>query len=220
MKGPGFHLSLNLRRASCQACRPSEDVIARCRDRIDEYWRGVDEEDDDEDKSSSLFWELVSALAISGPKAEVRRRLGRLCFFAARRALPCWEIYCDGDGPRRAIEAVGRDLDGGRQIDPGDDLCIAAAPSYRGDPIDDCRFSDTSCAAQSAAHAAYYLARGDLDDAYFCVGYADMAFDDSPLGEGGSPGNGCFDFAVPIAFEGREMTAAEREGCGDMMSNT
>ena len=65
--------------------------------------------------------------------------------------------------------------------------------------------------SQSAAHAAYYLARGDIRDVYDCVGYADMAFDQSPLSEMDHFREWMLQFAVPIAFEGREMTAGERE---------
>ena len=179
-----------------------EDAIAQCRDQIDGCWGYVDEDEDDPSRLSGPLWSLVDALTKAGPETEARRRLGRLVFFAARRALTCWELYCDSDGPRRAVEAVGHDLDGGRKIEPGDDLCIAVAPAYRGDPIDDCRFCDTSCASQSAAHAAYYLARGDIRDVYDCVGYADMAFDQSPLAEMDHFREWVLEFAVPIAFEG------------------
>lgn len=188
-----------------------EEAIEQCRSRIDEHWGDVDTDDDEAVKDSSPLWHLVLAFGGSGPGDVARLRLTRLAFFAARRALTCWGLYCDGDGPRRAVEAVGRSLDGGGADAPWDGLSVAAAPSYKGHPIVDCRSCDTSCAAEAAAHAALFVRGGDTDDAYRCCVYADMAFDQSPLGEGDHFREWLLDVAVPAAYEGREMTASERE---------
>jgi hypothetical protein len=187
------------------------EATEECRSRIDEHWGDVDTDDDEAVKASSPLWHLVRALGDSGPAGGTHLRLARLALFAARRALTCWELYCDGDGPRRAVEAVGRYLEGGGADEDWDDLAVAATPSYKGHPIGDCRFCDTSCAAESAAHAALVVRGGDTDDAYRCLAYADMAFDQSPLGEGDHFREWLLDVAVPAAFEGREMTASERE---------
>ena len=178
---------------------------------IDEHWGDVGTDDDKAVKASSPLWHLMRALGKSGPGDVARRRLARLALFAARRALACWELYCDEDRPRRAVEAVGRHLDGGAAAAPWDEFSIAAGPAYRGRPITDCRFCDTSCAAESAAHAALFVRGGDIDDAYRCVGYADMAFDQSPLREEDHFREWLLDVAVPAAFEDREMTATEQE---------
>jgi hypothetical protein len=188
-----------------------EDAIKECRLRIAEYWMWGGTDDDDAVDPSCPLWRLVDSLRNSGPDDEARRRPARLAFFAARRALTCWELHCDGDDPRRAVEAVGRYLAGDRVVGPWSDLCVPAAPAYLGNPISDCRFCDTSCAAQAAAHAAQYIAGGTIVDAYRGVGYADMAFDESPLCEEDHFREWLLDFAVPIAYEGREMTAIERE---------
>jgi hypothetical protein len=87
------------------------------------------------------------------------------------------------------------------------DLSVAAAPSFRGRLIGDCRLCDTSC----AAHAVLFIRGSEIDDAYRCCVYADMAFDQSPLGGEERFREWLLDFAVSAAFEGREMTANERE---------
>jgi hypothetical protein len=109
------------------------------------------------------------------------------------------------------VEAVGRWI-GGEEPDANwDDLSVAAAPSHKGIPITDCRFSDTSCAAEAAAHAVLFIRGSDIDDAYRSTVYADMAFDQSPFAESDHFREWLLDFAVPAAFEGREMTSDERE---------
>ena len=161
---------------------------------------------------SSPLWHLIDALA-AGPTDLVRLRLAWIALFAARRALACWELYCDGDGPRRATEAVARRLGGERAgADPGwRSLAAVAVPAYRGKPITDCRWCDTSCAAEAAAHAARFVACGDIDDAYSCVAYADTAFNQSPLIEEDHFQRWLLDVAVPAAHEIRELTLVERE---------
>jgi hypothetical protein len=187
------------------------DAVEQCRSRIDEHWGDVGTNDDEAIKASSPLWRLIESLGTSGPEEEARRRLARLASFAARRVLACWELYCDGDGPRRAVEAVDRWIGGEGSDFPSDTLSIAAAPAYQGRPITDCRFCDTSRASQAAAHAVLYAAGGDIDDAYRCAVSADMAFDQSPLGEEDHFREWLLDYAVPIAYEGREMTPEERE---------
>lgn len=192
-----------------------EEAVERCRSRIDEHWGDVDTDDDESVKATSPMWHLVQALGDSGPADVARMRLARLAAFSARRALTCWELYCDEDGPRRAVGAVIQSIDGGRADAPWDDYMVAAAPAYRGRPIVDCRFCDTSCAAEAAAHAALFLRGGDIDDAYRGLAYADMAFDQSPFAETDHFREWLLGFAVPAAFEGREMTATEREALRD-----
>jgi hypothetical protein len=191
---------------------PSEirAAIAECRLRIDEYWGDPGTDDDPADPSCPL-WRLVNALGTSGRDDQGRHRLARLAFFAARRALACWEFHCDGDGPQRAVEAVGRYLAGDRSVGPWNELCRPAAPSYRRELIFDCRFSDTSVAAAAAAHAAQYVAAGVIEDAYRGVANADLAYDESPLAEVDHFREWLLEFAVPIAYEERDMTPAERE---------
>jgi hypothetical protein len=89
-----------------------EAAIEQCRSRIDEHWGDVDSDDDEAVKASSPLWRLVESLGSSGPADVARLRLARLAYFAALRALSCWEVYCDGDVPRRALEAVGRWIGG------------------------------------------------------------------------------------------------------------
>src|SRR6478672_2156051 len=48
---------------------------------------------------------LVKAFEAAGA-ADAHCRLCWLVMFTARRALPCWELYCDGDQPQRTVEVI------------------------------------------------------------------------------------------------------------------
>lgn len=188
------------------------EAVLRCWARIDQDWGDVGTDDDEAVKPSNPIWRLIEVLA-AGPVDLARPRLAHVALFASRRALACWELYCDGDGPHRAIEAVARWIVGDGDETDADwaGLSVPACPSHRGELITDCRACDTSCAAESAARAARFIPSGDINDVYQCVMYADMAFDQSPLGD-----KDCFrcwllDIAIPAAFEIRELTLEERE---------
>ncbi len=189
-----------------------EEAVARCRSSIDEHWGDVGTNDDQAVKLSSPLWRLIEALA-ADPGELAQSRLAHIALFASRRALACWELYCDGDGPQRAIEAVAGWISGDRDGADSDwsRLSVAAVPAYRGKRITDCRFCDTSCAAEAAAHAARFVPSNDCDDAYRCVMFADMAFDQSPLVEADHFRHWLLDIAVPAAFEMRELNPEERE---------
>jgi len=133
-----------------------------------------------------------------------------LCTFVARRALPCWEIYCDGRQPHESVEALSEYLLKGVWNEKWRKLTIAARPSLRGISIVDCRACDTGAASDSAASAIKFLLSAKLDDARVCLGEADGAFDQSPLGAGDHFREWLADFAVPIAYLQREMTLEEQ----------
>src|SRR4051812_23141774 len=123
---PAFFMrgAIDARLVDGEALPALEGAVEQCRSRIDEHWGDVDTDDDEAVKESSPLWHLVLAFGGSGREDVARLRLTCLAFFAARRALTCWGLSCDGDGPRRAVEAVSRSLDGGGADAPWDDLSV------------------------------------------------------------------------------------------------
>src|SRR5688572_19827759 len=113
------------------------------------------------------------------------RKLTWLRLLAARRALPAWKLYCDGEGPRLAVDAVNRFLHDGVPCNPS--LAGAESPAFRGIPIVDCRAADTGCASEAAALAVRFSLSGDPLDAMECLSAADSALDQSPLGSREQP---------------------------------
>src|SRR6185369_13900567 len=65
-----------------------------------------------------------------------RRKLTWLCLYAARRALPAWKLYCDGERPRLALDALTEYLRDGVPCDPN--FAVAEPPAIHGSPIVDC----------------------------------------------------------------------------------
>ena len=102
-----------------------------------------------------------------------------LAMFAARRALPCWELYCDRNTPHFAVEAIKNWLYR-KSPNSWQPLSEQPLPSYRGKLIED-RYCDTSASAASVA-AVSIISRKALI-AMSAVSCADGAFDQSALGE-------------------------------------
>jgi hypothetical protein len=133
-----------------------------------------------------------------------------LALFVARRALPCWELYCDSSQPRDVVaiaEECVRDASHTPKLSP---FLEPARPAFRGVPIVDCRQCDTMCAAGAVAHMARHLLTGAPRDLALCISSADMAFDQSPLGAD-SFRPWLIEVAVSAALEARELTPEERE---------
>jgi hypothetical protein len=138
-----------------------------------------------------------------------RQKLTWLCLFAARRALPAWKLYCDGERPHLAIEALSRFLQDGVPCDPS--LAVAESPSFRGRPIVDCRAADTGSASEAAALAVRFSLDGDPLDAMECVSAAEGALDQSPLG-GQEKFRSWFALvAIPAAWANRALSSDEQE---------
>jgi len=164
---------------------------------------------------SSPLGELVVAFGDSRKGSEAHRRLSWLTMFAARRALPCWELYCDGRQPQEAVESVRAFLVNGYALADLERLSKPAVPSWGGVLITDCRECDTSCASGAAAYCVQYAASADPIKAACALSGADMAFDQSPLGIKEKFRAWLIDFAVPIAYERREMTLGDQNAYRD-----
>jgi hypothetical protein len=136
--------------------------------------------------------------------------LAWLTLFVARRALPCWELYCDGSGPLDAVWAAQQWLATGARPVNIAQLARVTQPSYHGIRIRDCRACDTGAAAESAAQLTRFLDTQDPFNAIYCVSAADAAFDQSPLVEKDHFREWLLDFAIPIAVKDHEMTQQEQ----------
>lgn len=137
-------------------------------------------------------------------------QLARLAMFAARRALPCWELYCDRNTPHAAIEAIENWLVRGEAPNSWQALSEPDPPTYRGKLIIDCRYCDTSFAAAAAADAVRFIISKEPLIATSAISYADGAFDRSPLGKGDNFRNWLVDIAVPAAYQQRELSISEQ----------
>jgi hypothetical protein len=110
-----------------------------------------------------------------------------LSLFVARRALPCWELYCDNLVPVDAVRSAEEWLVTGVRPTDVSTFTIATKPAYRGRPIRDCRWADN------------------------CISAADAAFDQSPLGAKDPFREWLLDYAIPLSLNNRDMTEAERD---------
>jgi hypothetical protein len=149
---------------------------------------------------------LVAAVlrAVASP-SEV---LAFLTLAVAKRSLACWELYCDRDDPIRAVEAAERAIRFGGPV-PTEQLEEPAEPTFGGVPIVDCRACDTGSASDAVAHLVRFVRRRDPLDAIFCLSAAEIAFDQSPLGERDDFHRWLRDVALPAAVERRPLSSDE-----------
>jgi hypothetical protein len=171
---------------------------------LEEFW------DIEDSMSSTDLWasplgKFVAAFNVhsSGPDS-----LRLLALFAARRALACWKLYCDGTFPLDGVVAAERSLADG-SIDAVARFQQPALPSFRGTPIRDCRECDTSSSASAVSHMARLFCNGEPRELALCLSAADTAFDQSPLGGRDQFRRWLLEVAVPAAMERRELTSEE-----------
>jgi hypothetical protein len=134
-----------------------------------------------------------------------------LSLFVARRALPCWELYCDNLVPLDAVRSAEEWLVTGVRPTDVSTFTIATKPAYRGRPIRDCRWADTSCVSDAVVELFRFLISGNTLNAIYCISAADAAFDQSPLGAKDPFREWLLDYAIPLSFNNRDMTEAERD---------
>jgi hypothetical protein len=132
-----------------------------------------------------------------------------LALFAARRALACWQLYCDGTIPLEGVRTAEQFLRGQVPSSALRTFMEPARPSYRGTPIVDCRECDTGSAAKAVACMARLIADGNLRDLAICLSVADMAFDQSPLVHRDQFQRWLIEVAIPVALEERDLTDEE-----------
>jgi len=138
------------------------------------------------------------------------RRLAWLVMFAARRSLPCWNLYCDGDVPSRAVSCLAEWLANGEHGSDLNKFTIRAIPSYRGEHIVDCRSCDTGCVAQAASSAVRFAISRRSIDAIVAISHADMAFSQSPLCEKDHFRKWLIEIAIPYSWVGVELSTEQQ----------
>jgi hypothetical protein len=180
-----------------------------CDDLRGRPWRDADEHMDRDDVMGTELGILVRSFeTLTSDRAD--RQLAWLSFFAARRALPCWDLYCDEAGPHRTVDVVQNWLLTGIPPKSWETYKGCAKPKFKGKAIIDCREADTSCAAASAAHAARFASTHDSFHAVCGLSAAHMEFDQSPLGSREDFDRWLLDVAVPAAYDCRELSVKEQ----------
>lgn len=162
-------------------------------------------------KSYRTSAELVAAFGPFRSGDEVHRQLTWLAFFAARRSLPCWDLYSDGDQPHQTLEVVKRWLVRGEQPERWELFTRAVQPTYRGRQIIDCTYSDTRAVAVAVAALARFCQYGDPGKAEEALESAADAFCSSPLGDGDDFHQWLVTIALPAALQSRELSDEEQQ---------
>ncbi|MBC7812125.1 MAG: hypothetical protein H7175_13305 [Burkholderiales bacterium] len=187
-------------------------VMMELRRRIDESW-DADETMPSADALDSPLGHLVTAFGLCTRGNETHKRLTRLTIFAARRALPCWELYANNREPHQAIDAAQAWLlkgDEAYSLLELQKFSTPTAPSIHGAPLVGKQFTDTVLAGVAAAYAAELVMSADAITAAYGLSAADKAFDLSPIGKGRALyRQWLLDVAVPAAYAQRELTKEE-----------
>ena len=160
----------------------------------------------DTDSWESSLGRVVAEIGAASPN---QRPMQLLALFAARRALPCWQLYCDGTPPLDAVRVAERVLAGEAPPSALRPFVEPAIPAFRGSRIVDCRECDTGCAADAVAHMARLLTDGDAQELTPCLDAADAAFDQSPLVTRDHFRRWLIEVAVPAAIAERMLTDEE-----------
>jgi len=184
---------------------PIPSTVQKCAEQL-QLRRGGDER---------RFKDMIAAFASESTAEDARQRLAWLSMFAARRALPCWELYCDDEQPIRTVAALESWLVAGKSPRSWDTFTQPALPRFLGMRIDDCRECDTAAAADSAAWAAQFVSSGDVSHAAGALNCADGAFEHSPLGGREQFRRWLVEVAVPAAWDCRELSPDERKAFRD-----
>lgn len=185
-----------------------DSACERLRRRCDEPWDADDWMDHDH-LWTTPTGELVKAVIDHNPRGVAEIQLCWLMMFAVRRALPCWELYCDTTQPQDTVESLREWLVEGRACD-WSKFTVPAQPSYRGAPIEDCRWCDTGCVARAAAESARFVVERDPILAICSLSASDMAFEQSPLGSSDHYREWFIEIAIPAAYAQRELTSEEQ----------
>lgn len=172
-------------------------------------WRDADDEMERTYVIGTEIGRLVQAFS-APDELRGKMRLRWLVFFAARRALPCWDLYCDSDKPLLTVKAMELVLNGVEEDSSLRHHTSREAPAYRGVPIVDCRFSDTACASGACSEAAQFFLKNDLFIAVCALSSAYMAFDQSPMGQREKFKKWLLEVAVPAAWNCQELTLEEQ----------
>jgi hypothetical protein len=172
---------------------------------LGETW-DLEEETPDSHLWASPLGRFVAGIRDTSPD---QRAMPLLAFFVARRALPCWQLYCDGSIPLDGVQLAELVLAGNADAAGLRQFFQPAIPTFRGSRIVDCRECDTSCAAASVAHMARFLVDRNPRDLAICLSAADIAFDQSPLVNRDHFRRWLIEVAAPAAMAHRSLSDEE-----------
>jgi hypothetical protein len=154
---------------------------------------------------------LVSALGDAPEPALRTRRWGRLCVAVSRRVMACWELRCDTDPHTPRIQTASDRLFGGplRDARPGPER--SWIPTYRGAALpDDCDITGLYLVDTAVTWCESFALDPRPSYVVGCVREADRAMSESTLGRLDQFRRWVLDFAVPAAWEDRDLTPLEQ----------
>jgi hypothetical protein len=186
-----------------------KEAIEILKERIDKPW-DADDSMKEEYVFSTPIGKLINSYILSMDKPKLLETLSWLCLFVSRRALVCWELYCDGTEPREITEMILNWL----KTKKNKELLLSYTkeinPSYNGFAIIDCRYCDTRCAFDSCVNSVKYITTENCLYAVYAISSADMAFDQSPLNKKDNFRDWLIEYAIPISLQQREMSLVEQ----------
>jgi hypothetical protein len=154
---------------------------------------------------------LVAALGDTPEIALRTRRWGRLCVAVCRRVQACWDLRCDVDPLTPMIQAAADRLFRGVVWDARLGLEHCPIPTYRGaDLPDDCTITCPNLVALAVTWCVSFAADPVPNYVIGCVREADRGMSESPLGNRDQFRRWVLQFAVPAAWEDRDLTRLEQ----------
>lgn len=178
----------------------------------DDEWASVTHRMTDTDKLlASPLGKLVVALGDTSDLDLRTRRWGRLCVSVCRRIQACWDLRCDVDPLTPRIGAAADRLFRGIAWDSGLGLEHCPVPTYRGEELpDDCDITCPNLVALAVTWCVYFARDPAPCYVVGCVREADRGMSESGLGHRDQFRRWVLDFAVPAAWEARELTPLEQ----------
>lgn len=168
---------------------------------------------EDADDAVERAKDTVSGIIASDIKSQFGEKVLGLCIsFAAKRSLVCWFEYCTDMTPLKNINSLIDLWLADKEESTPIEWTKEVEPKENGTPIVDCRYSDTSSASSSVAHAARYARFKDIHFATIAISHAMIAFETSPVGSEQTPdlfSEWLCRYSVPLALEHRDLVVDE-----------
>lgn len=165
---------------------------------------------------NSPLGRLVRSLGDTPDPSLRTRRWGRLCVSACRRVRASWELQCDTDPLTPRIDAANARLIHGTEWNPNAGFKHCPWPTCRGQDLrDDCSIHGPNLAALAVTWCVAFAEHPTPNLVVGCVRDADRAISESDLGNRDVFRGWVLDFAVPAAYEDRDLTEWEENALRD-----
>lgn len=128
--------------------------------------------------------------------------LERLTFFSALKALPCWELSCDGKELKQVLKKINSYISNNLTKE---ELKDVSTPIQS--PMNDCRYSDTQGTADAAGFCAKYIITQEPLFAIYSISGADFAYDHVYTND--NYREWLIDVALPIALKKETISNEE-----------